>query len=116
MAICRPVSFDHWMNNLDRDLERWRGLLTVCSVGRDDAAHPNLWGTFEQAFGDNSIGFGDTFQAAAHGENSIMHALHDLTDTCLHAGLVTEICDVLACFSNDDTSLFGRYDGTKSQL
>jgi hypothetical protein len=42
-------------------------------------------------------------------------ALNDFADSSFDTSLITQICNVLALFSNDDTGFFGGDDRTKSQ-
>ena len=44
-----------------------------------------------------------------------MDARGDLADTSLHTGLITEIGDILATFTDDDASIFGADKCTKGE-
>lgn len=44
-----------------------------------------------------------------------MNTGDDFADARLHARLFPEICDILAAFSNDDSSIFGTDESTESE-
>ncbi len=88
----------------------------MSAVALDDAAHAHGRGTLEESAGNDGVGSGDGVAFTGDGEDAIMDALNDLADTGFHTSLVTEVSDVLAAFSNDDTSLLGGDDGAERQL
>ena len=82
----------------------------------DDTTHTNDGGAFEEGSGNNGVGARNGIAPAGDGENSVMNALHNLANASFYAGFITEVSDVLAAFSNDDTGFLGGNDGAQGQL
>ena len=86
------------------------------AVGGEDPAHAHRWCTFQQAFGDDSICFGDALETTRNGEHSIVNALDNFADTSFHTCLVAKVGYILACFADDDPSFLGSHDSPKRYL
>ena len=56
-----------------------------------------------------------TFYWPGNCEDTFMNARGDLADTSLHAGLITQIGDVLATFADDYASIFGANKCAKGE-
>lgn len=81
-----------------------------------NASHAHLGCTFDQAVCHQAIRIGYAAQRTSDGQNAIVHAGDDLTDARPDAGLVSEVCDILAGLANDDASLLGSDNGTEGEL
>lgn len=57
----------------------------------------------------------DTLNGSRDGEDSLVDALDDLADPCLDACLVSDVRDILACFTDDDPSFLGADQGAKGE-
>lgn len=87
------------------------------SVGvAHDSAHAHLWSALDQTVGHESVRVGNTVQRARDGQDTVMHAWHDLADTSADSGLVAQVCDVLARLANDDAGFLGGDNGTEGEL
>ena len=88
----------------------------MCAVCRDHSTHAHHRRPLEQTLCDDGVGFCQTVQRAGDGQDPVRNALDHLAHSCLDASLVAKIGHVLPGLADDDASLFGRDDGTQSQL
>lgn len=91
-------------------------LLTVSAIVRDDTSHAHSRSTFEKSTSDNSVGARDGVAATRDSQDTVVNALNNFADASFDASFVTEVCDVLATLSNNDTGFLGRNDGSKGKL
>jgi len=89
---------------------------TMSPIVIDDTTHANLRNTLEQSLGNDAIGLGDTTHGTIDGKNTVMDTWNDLGNTSAHTSLIAQIGHVLAAFSNDNASLFGRDDSAQGEL
>lgn len=82
----------------------------------DYSSHADSRSALNQTIGDETISIGDAVERASDGQDAIMHAGYHLTDAGPDTSLLAQIGDVLTCFANDDTGLFGRDDGSQCEL
>jgi len=57
--------------------------------------------------------FCDAFNGTSDGQNPLMNTWDDLGDTCFNAGLLAQVCDIFASFSDDYTCVFCADEGAK---
>lgn len=88
----------------------------MSSVVLDDTTHTDDGCALKEGSGNNGVCARNGIAAAGDGEDSVMDALNNLADASLYAGLITEISDVLAALSNDDTGFLGGNNGAQGQL
>lgn len=106
----------------DRGVRRWRGGGDRGGGRRaDELRNDQGVRLYAQSLLDNNLEkyictcLSDTLHRPGDGENALMHAWDDLADTGLDPSLLTEVCDVLARFADDDAGLFGTNECTQSQ-
>jgi hypothetical protein len=81
-----------------------------------DTAHTELGNALEQAIGNVTVGGSDSIQRAENGQDAVVDAGDDLADAGADTGLVTELGDVLASFSNNDACFLRGDDSSQSEL
>lgn len=86
------------------------------SIVLDDTSHAQGGGPFQQCTGDDRVRLRNGVASASDGQDTIVDTLHDLGDTSLDAGLVAQLCHVLATLADDDAGLFGGDDGAEGEL
>lgn len=91
-------------------------MLTMSAGSGDKAAHSHHWSTLKESLGDNGVGLGDGIATSGDGEDTVVDTLNNLGDTGLDASLITEVGNILASLSNDNTSLLGGDNGAEGQL
>lgn len=83
---------------------------------RSDTAHAELRNALEQAIGYVTVGRSDGIQGAEDGQDTVVNTRDDLADAGADTGLVAELGDVLASFSNDDACFLRGDDSSQSKL
>lgn len=76
----------------------------------DGASHAHSWSALKQTLGDDRVCFGDAGQGSGDSQDPIVDALDDLAHASFDASLFSKICDILPCFSDDDSSFSARDD------
>lgn len=88
----------------------------MSAVALDDATHSDSGRTFEESASNDGVSSRDGITATSDGEDSIMNTLNNLADASFHASLVTQVSNVLATLSNNDTRFLGGNNGAQGQL
>lgn len=88
----------------------------MSAVALDDAAHADSGCALEKSPGNDGVGPRDGITASSDGEDTVVNALDDLANTGFYASFITEVGNILAALSNDNTSFLGGNNGAQSQL